>query len=112
MTQFEETLAAASPNTNAKKVGHYLSHGGYYLCIVIWRFIFGPKRTKIPKSKDSQFKFIAEQLISTIPDNDSGIITRTTKQLLDQHRTIENTQARRRLEKWACWTIAFYLIMT
>lgn len=87
----------------------YIRHGGYFLIMLIWRFACGPKKSKTPTLKDSQFKFIAERLISTLPDNDDGLITSTTQKLLEQHRTIENTQARRRLERWACWTIVLYL---
>lgn len=109
---FDDTVGVVSHNTDKwVPIRNNIKHGGYFLITFIWRFIFGPAKAKTPKSRDSQFKFIAEQLISTIPENDNGLITSTTKKLLDQHRTIENTQARRRLEKWACWVIAFYLIM-
>lgn len=99
----------AKTQKSEKQWRHNLRHGGYFIVVFIWRFIFGPKNAKPPKARDSQFKFIAEQLISTLPDNENGFITSTTQKLLEQHRTIENTQARRRLEKWACWTIILYL---
>lgn len=85
-------------------------HGAYLVVTHIIRFFVGPKSPQPPKPKDSQFKFIAERLITTLPDNPDQLTVETTKQLLDQHRTIENTQARRRLERWACWAIVIYLV--
>ena len=60
-----------------------LKHGGHYLFILVWEFFLGPYRPKKPKSKDSQFKFIAERLISTLPENPDQLTVKTTKQLLD-----------------------------
>lgn len=87
-----------------------IKHGAYYIIVNIWRFFFGPSQIIISKQKDSRFKFVAEQLISTLPENADPIIIETSANLLSQHRTIENTEARRRLEKWACRTIIIYLI--
>lgn len=84
-------------------------HGAYLAVIYTIRFFIGPKRAKASKPKDSQFKFIAEQLIATLPEKTDQLTVDTTKQLLEQHRTIENTQARRRLERWACRAIIAYL---
>lgn len=99
------------PDSVPAKCNVWGRHGGYYLALAIRGFFLGPPRPSIPKSKNSRFKFVAEQLISTLPDNDADpIITGTSEKLLEQHRTIENTEARRRLEKWACRTIILYLI--
>lgn len=100
--------AVASPSSSNKFV-FLLKHGGYSLILFLWEYFTGPRKPNPPKSKDSQFKFIAERLISTLPDNPDQLTVDTTKQLLEQHRTIENTQARRRLERWACWAIVIYL---
>lgn len=104
---FDEAVNSSSRSNN--KSTPWLKHGGYSLIIFIWEYFMGPRTPSQPKSKDSQFKFIAERLISTLPDNPDQLTVDTTKQLLEQHRTIENTQARRRLERWACWAIVIYL---
>lgn len=84
-------------------------HGAYLTITYAIRFFIGPKKHSASKPKDSQFKFIAERLIATLPEKTDKLTVDTTKQLLEQHRTIENTQARRRLERWACWAIVIYL---
>ncbi|WP_289759205.1 hypothetical protein [uncultured Duncaniella sp.] len=104
---FDEAVASDS-RSNSKLV-LWLKHGAYSFTLFVWEYFTGPRKPKQPKSKDSQFKFIAERLITTLPDNPDQLTVDTTKQLLEQHRTIENTQARRRLERWACWAIVIYL---
>lgn len=104
---FDKTIDAS---TSPKNGSSWLKHGGYSLFIFIWEYFNGPQRPKQPKNKDNQFKFIAERLISTLTENIDQLTVDTTKQLLDQHRTIENTQARRRLERWACNAIIIYLV--
>ena len=100
---------AVTPSRSSRKKSLWIKHGVYSILVFVYEFFLGPIKPKLPKSKDSQFKFIAERLISTLPDKPDQLTVDTTKQLLDQHRTIENTQARRRLEKWACWAIVIYL---
>lgn len=78
--------------------------------VTVLRFFTGPRKERRPHSKDSRFKFISEQLISSLPDNANPLVTETTEKLLKQHRTIEDTEARRRLEGWACKVIKWYLI--
>lgn len=85
-------------------------HGGYMLMYGIWQFFTGPQRIRRVRNKDNRFKFIAEQIISTLPDNSDPVVIESTKKLLDQHRTIEDTEARRRLERWACRIIIWYLV--
>lgn len=104
---FDETVNSTS---NFSSSSLWLKHGAYSFSIFVWEYFLGPRKPKQPKNKDSQFKFIAERLISTLPENQDQLTIDTTKQLLDQHRTIENTQARRRLERWACWAIVIYLV--
>lgn len=114
--EFNRIVDSAMPNnqtaTSPIKNGCplWVRHGAYYFSINCWRFIVGPKKIKEPRQKDSRFKFVAEQLISTLPDNAKPFVISTSAKLLSQHRTIENTEARRRLERWACWTIIVYLI--
>lgn len=94
--------------SSANKIPFWIKHGGFCLVTNVWRFFFGPKAPS-SKGKDNRFKYIAEQLISSLNENSDPLVTRTTEKLLEQHRTIENTQARRRLERWACWAIVIYL---
>ena len=105
---FFDKVVSSAPRSNSKWTT-WLKHGGYSITIFAWEYFTGPRKPKLPKSKDNQFKFIAERLITTLPDNPDQLIVDTTKQLLEQHRTIENTQARRRLERWACCAIVIYL---
>lgn len=105
----EVEASATSSRSNGKK-NLWIKHGAYSIVVFVYEYFLGPRKPKQPKSRDNQFKFIAERLISTLPDNPDQLTVDTTKQLLDQHRTIENTQARRRLEKWACWAIVIYLV--
>ena len=107
---FDERVDSATKRKSHPQSSKSLRYGGYAIAISVREFFFGEKPPKQPKSKDSQFKFIAERLITTLPENQDQLTIDTTKQLLDQHRTIENTQARRRLERWACWAIIFYLV--
>lgn len=103
--------AAVDVSSNENdRIPFCFKHGAYIIVIFIWEFFRGPKKAKTPKKIDSQFKFIAERLITTLPDNPDKLTVTTTKQLLEQHRTIENTQARRRLERWARRSIVTYLI--
>ncbi len=111
--EFDRIVNSTKNPSSSSIIPLWARHGGFYLIVGIWQFFFGPSRTKIPKYKDNRFKFVAEQLISTLPElseNANTLITTTSESLLSQHRTIENTEARRRLEKWACWTIIIYLL--
>lgn len=113
---FDDLIEAASGRSVPSKTitpldgASWEKHGVYRLTLTIWRFFVGPKRTKATKLKDSRFKFIAEQLISSLPDNPDKEVIEATENLLKQHRTIEDTEARRRLERWACMVIVMYLI--
>lgn len=108
----EESIpnAISSDGRSISDPHSWSKHGVYLVITYTVRFFLGPKRAKASKPKDSQFKFIAEQLIATLPGKTDQLTVDTTKQLLDQHRTIENTQARRRLERWACRAIIAYLV--
>lgn len=94
-----------------KKKLSFKKHAIYIIALYVRGCIAGPREDKITttKPRESQFKFIAERLISTLPEKPDTLVVKTTQELLDQHRTIENTQARQRLEKWACRVIAVYL---
>lgn len=109
---FDNTIDDAISNTNASVESPesltWKKHGVYLLRIKVVEFFCGPT-IKSPKPKVSQFKFIAEQVISTLTDKTDDSVIETSKELLAQHRTIEDTEARRRLERWACRIIIWYL---
>ncbi len=84
-----------------------LKYGGYLIFLAIRNFFFGEKS---PKKNDDKFADLAETLISTIPDNPNSELLSSSEKLLKQQRMLEDTRARRRLEKWATRTIAYYLL--
>lgn len=82
-------------------------YGGYYFFQYVRNFFFGEKK---PKKNLNKFSDIAETLISTIPDNQNVELLTASGKLLEQQRILEDTRARRRLERWATRAIACYLI--
>ena len=94
-------------STDAARVRwyHYLIHLGYY--IPHWVGFFFNRPFKPEKKRDLDIL----DKVSTLLDSD------TTEQnlaycneLIRLHRIVENTRARRRLEKWSLRVIATYLI--
>lgn len=84
---------------------HYIIHLGYYVPYWI-KFFFG-EPFKEPK-KDLNILDIVKTLLDS----------ETTQENLDKcreltklHRVVENTKARRRLEKWSLRVIATYLLV-
>ena len=85
---------------------HYLIHLGYY--IPYWIKFFFNKPFKI--EKDGELKLLEK--VSTLLD--SGITDENiaySRELIHLHRIVENTKARRRLEKWSLRVIASYLLI-
>ena len=85
---------------------HYLIHLGYY--ISYWIKFFFNKPFKVEKKKDLDLL----EKVSTLLD--SGITDKNisySRELVHLHRIVENTRARRRLEKWSLTTIASYLVI-
>lgn len=69
-------------------------------------FLCGKRNITI---ETNTFGETAETLISTWDKVDKDVL-KVGKELLHLQRDVENTRARRRLEKWACIVIAVYLI--
>lgn len=85
---------------------HRLIHLGYY--IPYWIKFFFSKPFKI--EKDGELKLLEK--VSTLLD--SGITDENisySRELVHLHRIVENTKARRRLEKWSLRVIALYLLI-
>lgn len=81
-------------------------YGGYCIFQGIRNFFLGEKK---PKKNLNKFSDIAETLISTIPDDPNEELLIASGKLLEQQRILEDTRARRRLERWATRTIVCYL---
>ena len=85
---------------------HYIAHGGYFLYTVAFSFFSKPFKKE---KKDINLLDQVKLLIDTDPIN-SDIIDKC-EQYIGLHCIVENTKARRRLEKWASRIIAIYLFV-
>lgn len=80
---------------------------GAYRCVgTIKCFILGQRKIK---TETNTFSETAEALISAGDKTDRQTL-KAGKDLLRLQRDVENTRARRRLEKWACRVIVAYLL--
>lgn len=84
---------------------HYVIHLGYY--IPYWVRFFFSKPFKEEK-RDLNILEMVQQLLESETTNEN---IEKSKELTHLHRIIENTKARRRLEKWSLRVIASYLII-
>ena len=82
-------------------------YGAYNVFCYVRNFFLGEPKT--PKNP-SKFSDLAETLISSIPDNPGSELLNSSGKLLEQQRMLEDTRARRRLEKWATRVIVWYLL--
>lgn len=74
--------------------------------VFVWRYFFGEPRQRTNKET---FSSIAETLVAQGNlDNEKTI--EASRKLLEQQRIIENTRARRRLERWVTRLITWYLL--
>lgn len=84
---------------------HYLIHLGYY--IPHWVRFFFNRPFKPEKKPDLNLL----DKVSTLLDSDTTDQNlEYCKELIHLHRIVENTRARRRLEKWSLRVIAAYLL--
>lgn len=92
-------------NESRIKWHHYLTHGGYYLANAVRIFFTKPfKETR----RDLDILGTVSVLLDSEPTSEN--IDRC-KELTRLHRIVENTKARRRLEKWSLRVIATYLLV-
>lgn len=83
-------------------------YGFYFIKIRVKEFFCGRQKQK--RGHD-RFTDAAESLIAAIGnDCDNEEVLKASERLLEQQRILENTQARRRLERWATRLISFYLV--
>lgn len=93
-------------NQSALRWYHYLIHLGYY--IPYWVKFFFSKPFKEEK-KDLNILDIVQTLLDSESTSTENI--QKSKELTKLHRVVENTKARRRLEKWSLRVIATYLMI-
>jgi len=113
----EEPQIEVSPNLNTSfesiaeikdaKVVLRWRYGIHDLFFIVKEFFTGRTR---PKRRHDTFSDVAESLVAQIEENNTEAIN-ASKLLLEQQRMIEDTRARRRLEKWATRVISWYLIL-
>lgn len=84
---------------------HYAIHLGYYL--PFWAKFFVSEPFKESKKDLNIFDNVNSILSSETSDDN----IRRCKELIYLHRVVENTRARRRLEKWSLRVIAIYLFI-
>lgn len=104
---FDGIVSSAQPTRSDSTDISWKRYGIYKATVTARDFCFGKPKTK---KRYSRFQATAETLISTLPEDANPFLVETSERLLNLHRTIENTEARRRLEKWARNTIILYLI--
>ncbi len=85
---------------------HYFIHLGYY--VPYWIKFFFNKPFKETK-KDLNILETVNTLLDSESSSDNNI--QKCKELIVLHRVVENTRARRRLEKWSLRVIALYLFI-
>lgn len=84
-----------------------MKHGGFYIAYHVKNFFSNPlKKGK----KDLDLLDKTRLLLETDVANNDDIMDKC-EQFIELHRIVENTKARRRLEKWASRVIAFYLLL-
>lgn len=85
-------------------------NGGYMLFITIFQFFYFKDNDK-KKNRNLDFEDIANDLLTQATGtNFPNSALNKTLQLLHQQRLLENTRARKRLEKWATNLIPYYLL--
>lgn len=85
-------------------------YSGYHIAIAVKEFFCGKTR---PKRGHDTFTSVAETIVANFSDGGEiqESLLKSTKELLRQQRMLEDTHARRRLERWATRVIAWYLII-
>lgn len=84
---------------------HYLGHLGYYIPHYIKAFF---KKPFAETKKDLNILETVDTLLDSSTTNEN---IEKSKELIRLHRVVENTKARRRLEKWSLKVISIYLFI-
>lgn len=83
------------------------SHGGYKIYFNIKRFFCNTHASK----KDINILEQVENLLNSTPSEPSSDVINKCHHFIKLHRIIENTNARKRLERWATKVIVCYLFI-
>lgn len=100
----EDLLSNSSQNSI--RWYHYIGHSGYYIVFFI-KCLFSKPFKK--EKKDIDLLDQVKLLLDTDPTNND--VMSKCEQFIELHRIVENTKARRRLEKWASRVIVVYLLL-
>lgn len=97
-------------SSQVKDKPSWIKNGGYMFIVTVFHFFYFKNNDK-NKNRNLDFEDIANDLLtqatgSNFPDS----ALNKTLQLLNQQRLLENTRARKRLEKWATKLIPYYLL--
>lgn len=97
-------------NKIEKTSGWSFRYGGYYIFLYVREFFFGKPN---PKKGHDNFADAAETLVANIDERAENAkdILEASERLLSLQRAIDDTQARRRLERWATRIISWYLMI-
>lgn len=106
-----DQLTSGSESGQQKRTKCRSEHFVYDCLVIAKRWICGPKRVR--RIHGQGFRDRAESLAETVGIEGSSekkeSVVRTSMALLEAHRTVEDTHARRRLEAWARKVIICYL---
>lgn len=94
-------------NTDEPSKPHVMKHGGFYIAYHVKNFFSNPLKKG---RKDLDLLDKTRLLLETDVANNNDIMDKC-EQFIELHRIVENTKARRRLEKWASRIIAIYLFV-
>ena len=84
-------------------------HGGYKIRVLIKEFFC--YKSRVIKVKDLNLEDTVKNLLESAIGYPTKDILDKCKELLQHQRMLEDTRARRRLEKWATRVISWYLIL-
>lgn len=88
----------------------WIKNGGYMFFVAVFHFFYFKDNDK-KKNRNLDFEDIANDLLTQATGtNFPNSALNKTLQLLHQQRLLENTRARKRLEKWATKLIPYYLL--
>ncbi len=111
MSETFDHLTSGSDNGSSPRLVCRKEHFCYDCWIIAKRWVCGPKRGH--RIHGQGLRDRAESLAETVGMEDNSekkeSVVRTSMALLEAHRTVEDTHARRRLEAWARKVIICYL---
>ena len=86
----------------------YVSHSGYFICHGLKTFFRHPLKKEKP---DLDLLGVVRSLLDDFENKNHKENIQKSEGLIALHRTVENTHARRRLERWSLRIIVLYLFI-